>query len=367
MSISCNRKSLNISRKYSLSTASCRTFFASLKLQMDPLVITSFDASNCYWITVEGLRKPIVQMSNLRELNIQGSQLGLVNLPIIFKACQKIVGLSFTLLDQTLAQHKRNSDAIMRQGFGRLTRLKIFANSVDENRSIEFWLVILGVLTYTFSLIPYLKTNSNGIQFIFLCRWSQHCEELFLEIPYSAQVDQNDTKNRHIDRRNKNVIQQIKDHLEPNLVWMRSSLKSLTILRHHENTKDLIDHPILDYLLNGWLFRKGNDSLWHSLVHVWVENYSFKTPAQNAINIGPPMNSVLLPKRSNVELLKNEARFKDLHHLGGIGDSVLFQPIDYLPNLTFIRGATSDAQVLSFITFFIYLLQSKFDCFLGFQ
>ncbi len=30
---------------------------------------------------------------------------------------------------------------------------------------------------YTFSLIPYLKTNSNGIQFIFLCRWSQHCEE----------------------------------------------------------------------------------------------------------------------------------------------------------------------------------------------
>lgn len=55
------------------------------------------------------------------------------------------------------------------------------------------------------------------------------------------------------------------------------------------------------------------------------------------------MNSVLLPKRSNVELLKNEARFKDLHHLGGIGDSVLFQPFDYLPNLTFIRGATSDA------------------------
>lgn len=117
-------------------------------------------------------------------------------------------------------------------------------------------------------------------------------------------MDRNDTKNRHTDRRNKKVIQQIKDHLEPNLVWMRSSLKSLTIVRHHENTKDLIDHPILDYLLNGWLFRKGNHSLWRSLVQVWVENDSFKTPAQKAINNGPPMNSVLLPKRSNCESIR---------------------------------------------------------------
>ena len=122
------------------------------------------------------------------------------------------------------------------------------------------------------------------------------------------------------------------------------SLISLVILRRREDTDELIDHPILEHLL-GWLFGEENNSLWHSLTQLWVEDYSLRRPTQNEINGGPPMKSLLLPKQSDIELLRNEARFKNLQHLGGIDDSVLFQRFDHLPNLKYIRGTTRDAQV----------------------
>ena len=82
-------------------------------------------------------------------------------------------------------------------------------------------------------------------------------------------------------------------------------------------------------------------------------DYSLRRPTQNEINSGPPMKSLLLPKQSDIELLRNEARFQIPQHLGGImDDSVLFQHLYHLPNLKYIRGTTRDAQV--YYWFFIH-------------
>jgi len=121
-------------------------------------VITIFDASHCYWLpAVEVLRHTFVQLNNLRELNIQDTKFGLTHFPVIFKSCQKIVRLSFTLTEKILDRYKRN-DTIMSQGFGRLTELKIFAYSLDETSCIEFWIVVLAVLKYVYTIhIPFKR------------------------------------------------------------------------------------------------------------------------------------------------------------------------------------------------------------------
>jgi len=85
----------------------------------------------------------------LEELYIQDTKIRLGHLPEIFKACQKIAKLGFTLAEEYLYEYRVNDEEDtldwMTFGFGRLTHLKIFSFA-DCSRYDESWLVILGVL-----------------------------------------------------------------------------------------------------------------------------------------------------------------------------------------------------------------------------
>jgi len=93
-------------------------------------------------------------MSNLEELSIQDTQISLRHLPRIFEACKKIVKFSFTLGDTNLEQFKKDTLEkvdLMKQGFGRLTHLKIFMFTVTVPSHIvgyyyDSWLVLLEIL-----------------------------------------------------------------------------------------------------------------------------------------------------------------------------------------------------------------------------
>jgi len=93
-------------------------------------------------------------MTNLQELSIQDTQISLGHLPRIFEACQKIVKFNFTLEDTNLEQFKKDISGKvdwMKQGFGRLTHLKIFTFTVPVASHIvgyfyESWLVLFEIL-----------------------------------------------------------------------------------------------------------------------------------------------------------------------------------------------------------------------------
>jgi len=115
-------------------------------------VLTSFDASHCYWLPADTLTTAIIQMTNLEELKVEDTKISLGHLPQVFEACQKISQLGFTLAEKNLGKYQEDvmnkvSLDWMKKGFSRLTRLKIFAFALDENCYENSWLVTLGVLT----------------------------------------------------------------------------------------------------------------------------------------------------------------------------------------------------------------------------
>lgn len=119
---------------------------------INPAAITAFNCSSYYWIPAKALCNYIVEMFNLTELIIQDTRISLENLPRVFKACQQIVKLSFTVSKQNLKHYVDNAkdddeDWII-NGFHRVTHLKIFTCLFLSRRSdIEPWIPTLRVLT----------------------------------------------------------------------------------------------------------------------------------------------------------------------------------------------------------------------------
>ena len=145
------RRSLVISQLYFLPSLSPESAWDKFfKKHIDPSLIHYFDASNCYWLQAEDLCRYIHQFANLEELYIQDTKIRLRHLPQIFKACQKITKLAFTLAEKNLNKYQegfteKNTMAWMTLGFGRITHLKIFSFALDGTYD-KSWLVILGVL-----------------------------------------------------------------------------------------------------------------------------------------------------------------------------------------------------------------------------
>lgn len=326
---------------YSLSEASWKKYFSQ---NISAKAITVIDVSHCYWLpAVKTLRNSIIKLVNLKELNIQGTQLILSHLPPIFKSCLKIQKLSFTLLEKHLDRYKDGKDAMMIQGFGKLSHLKIFTFTLDAKRSIQSWLVILGVLKWVSVLKSLSIKNLLFITVESFFRWCSNCKNLLIDIAYTGKMDTPIGFDNNPYRR---IYNRIKDSVEamlPRLAWMRS-LESFYILRRRDDTGLLIDQCMLQDLLT-WLFEKqGTVSPWHSLKRLWVEDASIRQPATNLKNNEPPIQTFLF-YHPDIELLKHP-RFKNLEHLGGINDSVVLQRFENLPNLKFIRGTICNAQVI---------------------
>ena len=117
--------------------------------------LTVFDASHCYWLEPQFLLDRILQMKNLEELCINDTKLGLSHLLQIFKCCKKIRKLSFSLKEkETLNEFKEqritrsqvSKETIMKQGFQKITHLKIFSPSLNGFVYTNNWLTTLGIL-----------------------------------------------------------------------------------------------------------------------------------------------------------------------------------------------------------------------------
>ena len=144
------RRSLNIQNCYFLHSLSS-TWDRFFQQHIDPSHLSLFDASHCYWLPADSLVHCITKMTNLKELNIQDTNISLLHLPQIFKACNSIMKLSFTLAEKNLDQFKEGvmeEEALhlMTKGFAKLTHMKVFTFALEEVTYVESWLAIIRVL-----------------------------------------------------------------------------------------------------------------------------------------------------------------------------------------------------------------------------
>ena len=124
-----------------------------------PNSILVLDIGHCYWLPADFLCSYITQMTNLQKLKIQGTQVAIVHFPAFYEACQKVVKLSFSLLEENLDHYEEDvmgkaSLDCLSQGFARLTDLSIFTSAVhEEHYAMDSWPVILGVLKYVYCIL----------------------------------------------------------------------------------------------------------------------------------------------------------------------------------------------------------------------
>lgn len=142
------RPNISIWNLYNISPTSWNRFFRE---NINHIAVAVFDASNCYWLSEELLLKTVIQMSNLKELYVHNTNISLVNLPVVFKACGKLVRLSFSLVKSSLDVYENSTGGEslewMLLGFQRLTHLKIFTiNFSIFDYLHETWLATLRVL-----------------------------------------------------------------------------------------------------------------------------------------------------------------------------------------------------------------------------
>ena len=75
------RKVLNANKMYLMIPSYWDDFFAQ---HIFPDSILILDVGHCYWLLPDFLCPYITQMTNLQELNVQGTKGALVHLPSIF-------------------------------------------------------------------------------------------------------------------------------------------------------------------------------------------------------------------------------------------------------------------------------------------
>jgi len=115
-------------------------------------------------------------MTNLEELSVDDTKVSLSHFPKIFEACQSLVKLSFTMNEKSLneEQLEKTSLDLLKCGFAKLTYLKIFNFTTDEEATsryetmdvehpFESWLRILQVLKY---LVSFIIISSKNIFFL---------------------------------------------------------------------------------------------------------------------------------------------------------------------------------------------------------
>lgn len=142
------RKHLVISKCYFLTPNSWDWFF---KKNITSTSVAVFDASHCFWLPPDLLVDGVTLMSNLEELYIHDTKFSLKHLPRVFKACGKLLKLSFSLVETTLDEYREDVMGKvpyewMLLGFAHLTHLKVFTLNMSDTCLVSSWLVTFGVL-----------------------------------------------------------------------------------------------------------------------------------------------------------------------------------------------------------------------------
>lgn len=118
-----------------------------------PSTITTFDASNCYWLPVELICGAVVKMKNLEKLLIKGTKMSLPHLAKVFGSCKKITTLDFNHVekdwDEVEAVVSKESMEIIIQGFQKLICLKMSTRFHDARDYVhDPWVLIIRMLRY---------------------------------------------------------------------------------------------------------------------------------------------------------------------------------------------------------------------------
>ena len=117
-----------------------------------PELITSFDVSNCYWISAEFLENTICSMTQLNELNVEGTELNLSNISRIFLKCQHISKISITLLEVVVDMEHLKLEldcttlSSLQEGFKKLVSLRLLSYNCSTTTSMNSWVAILQLL-----------------------------------------------------------------------------------------------------------------------------------------------------------------------------------------------------------------------------
>ena len=132
------------------------SFGSFVKQWICPEFITSLDVSNLYWMSAEFLENVISSMTQLKELNVEGTTLNLSNFSRIFLTCQQISNIAISL-DECVAVDMENFElemdcttlSLLEQGFAKLLSLKMLLtyNSVSDATSyMHFYVSTLQLL-----------------------------------------------------------------------------------------------------------------------------------------------------------------------------------------------------------------------------
>lgn len=173
--------------------------------------------------------------------------------------------------------------------------------------------------------------------FIFiLCRWCKDCVDLIIDITYSDNITTDHSSN---------LISQRITHFKritallSSLGWMKSSLKSLVILKNgsSDNLSDYLPYKLLLWLLSNP--EQVLDPAHVSLERLWIDgvvNHEFD--AQAAFSFLPLLSlksySLIGSKGRIYAFDENAARF---HHLEHLGKTVFRLQCQQLSNLKFAK------------------------------
>jgi len=110
-----------------------------------------FNCNNCYWLPGDQLFDNIVEMMNLTELSIKGTQISLSQLARVFEVCQKITELDFSYQHRNSSigpsSESQISSPTVIEAFKKLTKLTIFTSVHDPtNYHNDPWVFIIKLL-----------------------------------------------------------------------------------------------------------------------------------------------------------------------------------------------------------------------------
>jgi len=154
-------KGLVVHHKSSFFTPTSWSKFIDEYISLD--TIKACNLNNLYWLPADLLISTIVQMPQLEELSIKGTQVCTIRqVAKIMQACPHIVKLDFTYTEKTqqeiwdgLKEEKILLDSFV-AGFQKLTSLKMSTTVLDSNDDLlddddpwedDPWVLIIKILT----------------------------------------------------------------------------------------------------------------------------------------------------------------------------------------------------------------------------
>ena len=116
-----------------------------------PELITNIDVSHCYWLSAAFLENAISSMTQLNELNVEGTKLNLSNISGIFLKCKNISKIAISLVELVvdMENFKLELDcstlSLLKEGFEKLVSLRLLSYN-GSTTCMHSWVAILQLL-----------------------------------------------------------------------------------------------------------------------------------------------------------------------------------------------------------------------------